>query len=70
MITRGDYFFMCYVEGANSPTVKHEDLQTALHEAKKLADKTEKEVFILKAVKSVSSVKYVVDDLKNQPLPF
>lgn len=70
MIAKGDYFFMCFVEGGSSPTVKHETENIALTEAKRLCDSTGKRVYVLKALKACENVKYQIDDLKSEPLPF
>ena len=56
-------FYMCYVEGGNSPTYKHTTLESAMTEAKRLADVTGKEVTILEAKTSVKVNKYIIEDL-------
>lgn len=56
-------FYMCYVEGGNSHTYKHTTLESAMTEAKRLADVTGKEVTILEAKTSVKVNKYIIEDL-------
>ncbi len=40
-------FYMVFIEGENTPTYKHETLQKAEIEAKRLVEKTGKKAFIL-----------------------
>ena len=65
---------MIYVEGGNAPTYKHETWESAAEEAKRLADKTEKKVFILQSVCSIErklyDVKYLLPSKEEQELPF
>jgi hypothetical protein len=42
-------FYMCYVEGASSPTMKHNSI-VAEQEAERLAKVTRKRVYVLRAV--------------------
>lgn len=65
-------FYMCYVEGGNSPTYKHTTLESATTEAKRLADVTGKEVTILEARNSVKVNKYIIEsfDDVNSDFPF
>jgi len=45
-------FYMCYVEGAPSPKVKHQCLEEARDEAERLSAKTGKQTYLLAAVAS------------------
>lgn len=56
-------FFMIYVEGKNSSTVKHYSYEDALEEAKRLAIKTNSEVYILEAIKKVELNNILITDL-------
>lgn len=55
-------FYMCYVEGGNSPTYKHFTLESATKEAKRLADVSQKEVYILEALTCVKLNKYIIEN--------
>lgn len=44
---------MIYVEGKDSPTIKHESYDSAIYEAERLARKTKKQVYILQAIQKV-----------------
>lgn len=46
-------FYMVYVEGQNSPTVRHNTRRAANAEAERLAKHTHRRVYVLKAVSSV-----------------
>ena len=46
-------FFMIYVEGKDSPTIKHESYDSAIYEAERLARKTKKQVYVLEAIQKV-----------------
>ena len=46
-------FFMVFVEGENTPTVQHDNLEKAEKEAKRLADKYGKKVFVLESTSLV-----------------
>lgn len=61
-------FYMCYVEGGNSPTYKHTTLESAITEAKRLADVTGKEVTILEARNSVKVNKYIIESFDDGKL--
>ena len=47
-------FFMVFVEGENTPTVQHDNLEKAEKEAKRLADKYGKKVFVLESTSLVT----------------
>ena len=47
-------FFMVFVEGENTPTVQHDNLKKAKKEAKRLADKYGKKVFILESTSLIT----------------
>lgn len=58
-------FYMCYVEGGDSPTYKHFTLEGATTEAKRLADVSGKEVYILEALTCVKLNKYIIENCKE-----
>lgn len=62
-------FYMIYVEGAGSPTYKHETIESAQYEAKRLADTTEKKVYILCSVCSVERKQYDIVNLMPDAEP-
>ena len=58
-------FYMCYVEGGNSPTYKHFTLESATKEAKRLADVSGKDVYILEALTCVKLNKYIIENCEE-----
>ena len=46
-------FFMIYVEGKCSPTVKHYSYKDALKEAERLAIKTKSTVYIIQSIRKI-----------------
>lgn len=56
-------FYMIYVEGKDSPTVKHDSYESVIYEAERLARKTEKQVYILEAIKKVELNNILITDL-------
>jgi hypothetical protein len=64
-------FYMLYVEGGDSPTFKHETLEGAETEAKRLAQLTKQKVIILTTIKSFEINLFKVEDLRPYgDLPF
>lgn len=57
-------FFMVYVEGRKSPTHKHENLNSAETEAKRLAKMVDRKVYILCSIKSFEVNHFVVEDFR------
>jgi hypothetical protein len=55
---------MIYVEGGSTPAVKHDDYTDALKEAERLAIKTKKKTYILKAEQLVEAVGIKISTLK------
>ena len=47
-------FFRVFVEGANTPTVQHDDLKKAEKEAQRLADKYGKKAFVLESTSLIT----------------
>ena len=47
-------FFMVFVEGKNTPTVQHDNLEKAEKEAKRLADKYGKRAFVLESTSLIT----------------
>ena len=62
-------FYMIYVEGGNAPTYKHETLESAQYEAKRLADKSDKKVYILCSVCSIERKQYDIVNLMPDAEP-
>lgn len=58
-------FYMCYVEGGNSPTYKHFTLKSATTEAKRLAAVSGKEVYILDALTCIKVNKYIIENCQE-----
>lgn len=58
-------FYMCYVEGGNSPTCKHFTLKSATTEAKRLAAVSGKEVYILDALTCIKVNKYIIENCEE-----
>jgi len=64
---------MVFVENERTPTFKHQSLDLAEHEAKRLADLTGKTAFVLATIKAITAPeKYIVEDLRpdKDNLPF
>lgn len=56
-------FYMIFVEGGNTPAVKHSNYKLAEIEAKRLAEVTGKKAYILCTVRSFEVNKFVVEDI-------
>ena len=66
-----DKFWMCFVEGANSPQYKHESKEKAKEEALRLTKTLFKRVTVLEAMDSVMLTDVTWTELKTPPdLPF
>lgn len=66
-------FFMVYVEGQSSPTYKHESLNSAETEAKRLAKMLDRKAYVLCSIKSFEVNHFVVEDCRpdiGDELPF
>jgi hypothetical protein len=64
-------FYMIYVEDGNTPTHKHLDLYSAEREAKRLAEKTGREVYILATHTKIKLAKFIETRCEPpEPLPF
>ena len=57
-------FYMIYVEGGNAPAIKHNDNIDALREAERLAIKTQKKTYVLKAEQLVEAVGVKISQLR------
>ncbi len=55
-------FFMVFVEGENSPAVKHLTIDIAEMEAKRLAKETKKKATVLCSIKSFKLIEITVID--------
>ena len=62
-------FYMIYVQGKNSPTYQHSTIESAKSEARRLAEREDKEVIILKAVKKIKLNKFIETDFCDD-IPF
>ena len=67
-------FWMVYLEGQRPPQYKHGSYDSALREAKRLAQTYEKKAYILETTKTVELSKFVIEDTiafdDNPDLPF
>ena len=63
-MNRKHEFYMLYVEGGQSPTYKHNNLEDAKKEAERLADLTHKPVYILVTQYCVELQKYQYSDCR------
>lgn len=57
-------FYMIYVEGGSTPAVKHNNPIDAQREAERLALRTNKKTYILKAEQLVEAVGIKISNLK------
>lgn len=69
---RGQDFYMVFVEGGGSPSVRHSALSIAEGEAKRLAKLTGQKVFVLCSVKAIQVNEFLIEDYRpqNDDLPF
>jgi len=65
-------FFMVYVEGCATPTYKHDSIESAEKEAKRLSTLFGKKAYVLCTVKSVQDTQYDIKDCRpdGSDLPF
>lgn len=65
-------FFMIYVEGENTPTYKHANLEVAEIEAKRLSSVLKKKAYVLCTIKSIEDCRYKIEDCRPDidNLPF
>lgn len=63
-------FYMIYLEGKSSPTYKHQTIESALAEAKRLCEMHNCKAYILGSVSSVEIDKFKVTPLCDHDLPF
>lgn len=61
---------MVYAEGQLGPTVKHDSLQSALTEAKRLCKQINAECYVLAAVRSFKIHEFIETTFVDHPLPF
>lgn len=67
----GESFYMVFVEGGDSPTYKHDTIESAEEEAKRLAQLTKREAIVLASIKSFEINLFKVNDLRPYgDLPF
>ncbi len=69
----GKHFFMVYLEGERTPSFKHDTIEQAETEAKRLSERYGKVAYVLCAIKSVSKVIWDVQNLlphSDDDLPF
>lgn len=68
---KGTPFFMVFTEGQNAPTYKHQDLESAENEAKRLAKISDCKTYVLASIKSFEEIKFKIEDCRpNDDLPF
>ena len=68
---RRGVFWMVWVEGERSPTMRHDDEERAVTEAERLARKLKPAaVFVLRAVKRIRVTDIEVVDLQDDEIPF
>lgn len=67
-----DEFYMVFVEGCATPTYKHENLESAENEAKRLATLLKKKAYVLCTIKSIEDTHYKIEDCRpnGSDLPF
>ena len=67
-----DKFYMVFVEGCATPSYKHENLESAEDEAKRLATLLKKKAYVLCTIKSVEDAQYKIEDCipNGSDLPF
>lgn len=67
-----DKFYMVFVEGCATPAYKHENLQSAENEAKRLSTLFKKKAYVLCTIKSVEDTQYKIEDCRpdESGLPF
>lgn len=64
-------FYMIYVEDGNLPTFKHWSEESAIKEAKRLAEHTGKKAYVLLAITSVELPdKFKIEHVDSGELPF
>ena len=65
-------FYMVFVEGCATPACKHEILDSAEKEAKRLATLLKKKAYVLCTIKSVEDTQYKIEDCRpsGSDLPF
>ena len=65
-------FFMVFMDGGNAPTIKHQTLDSAEKESKRLSELTGKKAYILCSIKSIECAKFVITDMRPgiDELPF
>lgn len=67
-----DEFYMVFVEGCATPSYKHENLESAEDEAKRLATLLKKKAYVLCTIKSIEDTQYKIEDCRpnGSDLPF
>lgn len=55
-------FYMVFVEGCATPACKHDSLDSAEKEAKRLATLLKKKAYVLCTIKSVEDTQYKIED--------
>ena len=67
------YFFMIYIQGERTPVFKHNDINSAEIEARRLSKEHKKKAYILCSIKSIEFNEFIVEDLRpksEDELPF
>lgn len=64
-------FYMVYLQDEDSPTYKHDSLESAEKEAKRLSKSFRKKAFVLCSLKSFELIEFIINDCRpNEDLPF
>lgn len=66
-------FYMVFLEGCDTPTFKHETIESAQNEAERLVLLHNRKAYILCTIKSVEKIKpFAIEDMRPQgeDLPF
>lgn len=64
-------FYMVFLEGGHNPTFKHDTIDNAEKEAKRLAKLYNKKAYVLCTIKSFEINEYIIEDLRDDnSIPF
>jgi hypothetical protein len=64
-------FYMVYVEGQGAPTYKHDTLESAITESRRLAKHLDRKAFVLRAILAVELNQFKETPLgNNDGIPF
>ena len=64
-------FYMVFLEGMDTPAYKHDTIESAETEAKRLAKMYKRKAYVLCTIKSIEINEFIVKDLRpDGDLPF